>query len=67
MMNSDPEPGDADAATTQDAAVNAILRSGATGALALAAFGAIIAAIIANDRGDGLRQGAPARGTNTRK
>jgi len=42
MMNSDPEPGDADAATTQDAAVNAILRSGATGALALAGIATAI-------------------------
>ncbi len=36
MLNSQPDPDDADAAATQDAAVNATLRSGATGAAVLA-------------------------------
>jgi hypothetical protein len=46
MLNSDPTPGDADASTQQDADVNAILRSGATGAVVLAGLAtAIVVAI----------------------
>jgi hypothetical protein len=36
MMNSHPDPDNTDAAVAQDAAVNAILRSGPTGAAVLA-------------------------------
>jgi hypothetical protein len=42
MLNSEPDPDDADAATTQDAAVNAILRSGAMGAAVLAGIATAI-------------------------
>ena len=42
MMNSQPEPDSADAATAQDAAVNAILRSGPTGAAVLAGIATAI-------------------------
>jgi hypothetical protein len=42
MLNSEPDPDDADAATTQDAAVNAILRSGASGAAVLAGIATAI-------------------------
>jgi hypothetical protein len=36
MMNSQPDPDDTDATATQDAAVHAVLRSGAAGAIVLA-------------------------------
>jgi hypothetical protein len=42
MLNSEPDPNDADTATTQDAAVNAILRSGAVGAAVLAGIATAI-------------------------
>jgi hypothetical protein len=42
MLNSEPDPNVADAATTQDAAVNAILRSGARGAAVLAGIATAI-------------------------
>ena len=42
MLNSEPDPDDADLATTQDAAVNAILRSGAMGAAVLAGIATAI-------------------------
>jgi hypothetical protein len=42
MMNSQPDPDNADAATAQDAAVNAILRSGPTGAAVLAGIATAI-------------------------
>jgi hypothetical protein len=42
MLNSQPDPDDTDAAATQDAAVNAILRSGATGAAVLAGIATAI-------------------------
>jgi hypothetical protein len=42
MLNSEPDPDDADAATTQDVAVNAILRSGAMGAAVLAGIATAI-------------------------
>ena len=46
MINSDPATGEDDAAVQQDAEVNAILRSGASGAVALAGLAtAIIVAI----------------------
>ena len=46
MINSDPISGESDAGTLQDADVNAILRSGASGAVALAGLAtAIIVAI----------------------
>jgi hypothetical protein len=42
MINSDPETGDAGHGAAQDAAVSAILRSGATGAIALAGLSTAI-------------------------
>jgi hypothetical protein len=42
MLNSEPEPVDADAATTREAAVNTILRSGAMGAAVLAGIATAI-------------------------
>ena len=42
MINSDPAPGDVDASTQQDAEVNAILRSGARGAVVLAGLATAI-------------------------
>jgi hypothetical protein len=46
MLNSDPATGDGDTSAQQDADVNAILRSGATGAVVLAGFAtAIVVAI----------------------
>ena len=46
MINSDPVTDDADATRPQDPVVNAILRSGATGAIALAGIAmAIVVAI----------------------
>ena len=46
MINSDPISGESDAGTLQDADVNAILRSGARGALLLAGVAtAIVVAI----------------------
>jgi hypothetical protein len=46
MLNSDPPAGDGDTSARQDADVNAILRSGATGAVVLAGLAtAIVVAI----------------------
>ena len=46
MINSDPTSGESDTGTLQDADVNAILRSGARGALVLAGLAtAIVVAI----------------------
>ena len=46
MINSDPAIGESDAGTQQDADVNAILRSGAPGAVVLAGLAtAIVVAI----------------------
>ena len=46
MLNSDPATGDGDTSAQQDADVNAILRSGATGAVVLAGLAtAIVVAI----------------------
>ena len=46
MINSDPISGESDAGTLQDADVNAILRSGAKGAVVLAGLAtAIVVAI----------------------
>ena len=46
MLNSDPFTGDGDTSAQQDADVNAILRSGATGAVVLAGLAtAIVVAI----------------------
>ena len=46
MMNSDPEPDDADAVRTQDAAVKDIVRSGPTGGMVLAGIAtAIVVAV----------------------
>ena len=46
MINSDPATGDGDASTQQDEDVNAILRSGARGAVVLAGLAtAIVVAI----------------------
>ena len=46
MLNSQPEPVDADAARAQEVAVHGILRSGATGAIVLAGLAtAIVVAI----------------------
>ena len=46
MLNSDPATGDGDTNAQQDADVNAILRSGATGAVVLAGLAtAIVVAI----------------------
>jgi hypothetical protein len=46
MLNSDPPTGIGDTGAQQDADVNAILRSGATGAVVLAGFAtAIVVAI----------------------
>ena len=46
MMNSDPATGDGDTSAQQDADVNAILRSGAMGAVVLAGLAtAIVVAI----------------------
>jgi hypothetical protein len=46
MLNSDPPAGDRDTSARQDADVNAILRSGATGAVVLAGLAtAIVVAI----------------------
>ena len=46
MINSDPAIGDGDTGTQQDAEVNAILRSGARGAVVLAGLAtAIVVAI----------------------
>ena len=46
MINSDPNSGESDTGTLQDADVNAILRSGARGALVLAGLAtAIVVAI----------------------
>jgi hypothetical protein len=42
MLNSERDTDDADPATTQDAAVNAILRSGAMGAAVLAGIATAI-------------------------
>jgi hypothetical protein len=42
MLNSEQDPDDAHATSTQDAAVNAILRSGATGAAVLAGIATAI-------------------------
>jgi hypothetical protein len=46
MINSEPSTGESDAGTLQDAEVNAILRSGARGAVVLAGLAtAIVVAI----------------------
>jgi len=46
MLNSEPPAGDGDTSAQQDADVNAILRSGATGAVVLAGLAtAIVVAI----------------------
>jgi hypothetical protein len=45
MINSDPATGDGDTSAQQDADVNAILRSGSTGAVVLA--GLATAAVVA--------------------
>ena len=46
MLNSDPPAGDRDTSAQQDADVNAILRSGSTGAVVLAGLAtAIVVAI----------------------
>jgi hypothetical protein len=46
MMNSEPEPSDAEAVRTQDAAVDAIVRSGPGGAIVLAGIAtAIVVAV----------------------
>jgi hypothetical protein len=42
MMNSEPEPDDADAVRTRDAAVTVIARSGARGAVMLAGIATAI-------------------------
>jgi hypothetical protein len=46
MINSDPATGDSDSSTQQDAAVNAILRSGARGAVVLAGLTTFIVVAI---------------------
>jgi hypothetical protein len=46
MINSDPPTGDGDTSAQQDADVNAILRSGATGAVVLAGLATGIVAAI---------------------
>jgi hypothetical protein len=42
MINSDPPTGDGDTSAQQDADVNAVLRSGATGAVVLAGLATAI-------------------------
>ena len=46
MINSDPISGESDAGTLQDADVNAILRSGARGAVVLAGLATAIVVVI---------------------
>jgi hypothetical protein len=46
MLNSDPATGDHDASAQQDADVNAILRSGAKGAVVLAGLATVVVVAI---------------------
>jgi len=46
MLNSDPAPGDRHASAQQDADVNAILRSGAKGAVVLAGLATLVVVAI---------------------
>ena len=46
MINSEPTSGESDAGTQQDADVNAILRSGARGAVVLAGLATAIVVVI---------------------